>query len=68
MKPNNLYARTIDKRKYDVRKPNNVYLRDIVDYLEGGGSGGSFDTVELVITYENGTTENINFGILRDTE
>lgn len=68
MKPNNLYARTIDERKYDVRKPNNVYLRDIVDYLEGGGSTGGLDFIELVITYSDGTTENVNFGIVKNGE
>ena len=63
MKPNNLYARTIDKRKYDVRKPNNVYLRDIAEAIEGG-AGGGLDFIELVITYSDGTTETVNFGVI----
>ena len=63
MKPNNLYARTIDERKYDVRKPNNVYLRDIAEAIEGG-AGGGLDFIELVISYSDGTTETVNFGVI----
>ena len=41
-------------------KNNNQYLKEISEKIDGGGSGGN-DTLDIVITYTDGTSETVSF-------
>jgi len=70
-KADNLYLRDIDAKlgaENQKHKPSNLYLREILKRIGQGGGVGNLDFIELVITYSDGTTENVNFGIITDGE
>ena len=66
-KADNLYLRDIDAKlgaENTKHKPSNLYLREILKRIGEGGGVGNLDFVEVVITYEDGTTETVNFGVI----
>ena len=62
MKPDNTYLKTIlSKVGGDTtgkRKSNNRYLREISEKI-GEGGGGSYSTVEVLVTYTDDSTETL---------
>ena len=70
MKTDNYYLKKITNKLggvYNTHKTNNFYLRQISERISGGGAG-NLDFIELVITYEDTTTETVNFAILNDDD
>ena len=64
MKPDNLYLREISEKTgttSDKHRSNNWYLKRISENIDGGGS--DLDFIDVVITYEDTTTETVQFAV-----